>query len=148
MKPDEATLREWSQTARLWYFLKPPLLLHHPEMMFYSLARLDLHRSIWGFDAGERKPGTFLTSAALRPQLRGPQRVYDRLPWFRPQHRWPTLLKAQSWSLLTLLYSPSVHVSGARWRNMLRKSFMHDKRFPATNRDCCKKVLTQLWPKN
>lgn len=46
MKPDEATLGDWSQTARLWCFLKPPLLLHHLKMMFYSLARLDLHRSI------------------------------------------------------------------------------------------------------
>lgn len=46
MKPDEAILGDWSQKARLWRFLKPPLLLHHLKMMFYSLARLDLHQLI------------------------------------------------------------------------------------------------------
>lgn len=55
------------------------------------------------------------------------------------------LLKPQRRHLQTLSYSPRVDVSGTRWRNMRRKSFMHDKISPASSHDCFKEVWIEFW---
>lgn len=137
MRPRWGGLESDSQT------LMPPLLLHHPEMMFYSLARLDLHRSIGDSTLargnGEDFNTTNVTASAAGPtkSLLWPALIYTSA-------QMAALLKPQNSSLQTLPYSPRVDVSGTRWRNVQRKSFMHDKLFLATSRNCFKEVWIEL----
>lgn len=97
-----------------------------------------LHRSM-ARGNGENFNAADVTASAAGPtkNLLGSALIYTSA-------QMAALLKPQSWSLQTLPYSPRVDVSGARWRNVQRKSFVHDKLFLATGHDCFKEVLVEL----